>query len=93
MSFITGKEDVRYNSSVILGKNYSRKCEINTKIGKYSQALTDSRAAIMSLDDWPIELVKHYKIESDLFLYTALYVLKESYTWNDVAIRIQGKTY
>ena len=32
-------------------------------------------------------------LESDLFLYTALYVLKESYTWNVVAIRIQGKTY
>ena len=68
MSFLTGKEDVRYNSSVILGKNYSRKCEINTNIGKYSQALTDSRAAIMSLDNWPIELVKHYKIESDMYI-------------------------
>ena len=68
MSFITGKEDVRYDPSVILGKNYSRKCEINTNIGKYLQALTDSRAAIASLDNWPIELVKHYKIESDLYI-------------------------
>ena len=41
---------------------------LETNLGKYLQALTDSRAAIASLDNWPIELVKHYKIESDLYI-------------------------
>ena len=68
MSFLTGKEDVHYNTSIILGKNYSRKCEINTYIGKYSKALAHSRTAIALLDDWPIELVKHYKIESEMYI-------------------------
>ena len=68
MSYLNGKEDVNYDTSLILGKNYSRKCELFTILGEYQKALTNSRSAIVLLKNSPIELVKHYKIDSEIYI-------------------------
>ena len=68
MSYLNGKEDVNYDTSLILGKNYSRKCELFTILGEYQKALTNSRSAIALLKNSPIELVKHYKIDSEIYI-------------------------
>ena len=68
MSYLNGKEDVNYNTSDILGKNYSRKCELFTILGEYPKALSNSRSAIALLKNSPIELVKHYKIDTEMYI-------------------------
>ncbi len=68
MSYLNGKENVNYDTSLILGKNYSRKCELFTILGEYQKALTNSRSAIALLKNSPIELVKHYKIDSEIYI-------------------------
>ena len=68
MSYLNGKEDVNYDTSLILGKNYSRRCELFTILGEYQKALTNSRSAIVLLKNSPIELVKHYKIDAEMYI-------------------------
>tara|TARA_X000000950_G_scaffold139405_1_gene172989 strand:- start:3221 stop:5044 length:1824 start_codon:yes stop_codon:yes gene_type:complete len=61
----------------IMGNNLSLLAEINTKLGKFEEALIQSREATQLLKDWPYSFVDHMEVESEFYsaqeeLYLAL---------------------
>ena len=61
----------------LMGSNLSLLAEINTKLGKFEEALIQSREATQLLKDWPYSFVDHMEVESEFYsaqaeLYLAL---------------------
>ncbi|MFL3005099.1 MAG: transcriptional regulator [Candidatus Neomarinimicrobiota bacterium] len=61
----------------IMGNNLSLLAEINTKLGKFEEALIQSREATQLLKDWPYSFADHMEVESEYYsvqgeLYLAL---------------------
>ena len=61
----------------LMGDNLSLLTEINVKLGKFEEALIQSREATQLLKDWPYSFVSHMEVESEFYsaqeeLYLAL---------------------
>ena len=61
----------------LMGSNLSLLAQINTKLGKFEDALIQSREATQLLKDWPYSFVDHMEVESEFYsaqaeLYLAL---------------------
>jgi len=61
----------------LMGSNLSLLVEINTKLGKFEEAMIQSREATQLLKDWPYSFVDHMEVESEFYsaqaeLYLAL---------------------
>ena len=61
----------------LMGSNLSLLAEINTKLGKFEEALIQLREATQLLKDWPYSFVDHMEVESEFYsaqeeLYLAL---------------------
>ena len=50
-----------------MGSNLSLLAEINTKLGKFGEALIQSREATQLLKDWPYSFVDHMEVESEFY--------------------------
>ena len=52
----------------LMGSNLSLLAEINTKLGKFEEALIQLREATQLLKDWPYSFVDHMEVESEFYI-------------------------